>query len=550
MPAVLPSRITPALVRTLARFHPLFVNTHFNHPRELTEEAVAACGRLVDAGIPLGNQTVLLAGVNDRADVMCELMRKLVKARVRPYYLFQCDLTEGVEHLRTPLSKGIEIMEALRGRLSGIAIPTFVVDGPHGLGKVPIVPNYVISQAPGRTVLRNFAGKMVIYPDPVPQANAGEAGSSSDGVAGLLSGAFDIINGTPYHDPTQVKPSTTPTRPVQRSASSLRIGLAFNLKRTDSAQDDGEAEFDSPRTINALEEAIRSFEHEVVRLEANASFPVNLAESKPDLVFNIAEGFHGRCREAHVPAVCEMLGIEYTGSDPLTLSAGLDKAVTKRLLKEASVATPAFFLVNGSPSRVPSGVSFPVIVKPNAEGSSKGIGVSSVARSSDELSSVIAQLRARYGRSTPLIVEKFVYGREVTVGLLVKNGKLVPFDPMEVVFLQEDSPRVYSYDLKQDWAGKLAYQCPAKLEEKVSRACKDTATKAALALGCRDIARVDLRLDEHGKPWVIEINPLPGLTPNYSDMLMIAEAAGLSYRDVVGRVLEAGISRAIAKRKK
>ena len=165
-PVVMPQRITYELTRMLRKYHPIFVNTHFNHPDELTPEAAAACERLADAGIPVGNQSVLLRGVNDNPQVLERLFRRLVKSRVRPYYLFQCDLVRGVEHFRTPSSRGIEIMEYLRGRLSGLAIPTYVVDAPHGGGKIPILPNYVVSVSPTHTVLRNFEGMLVNYPEP------------------------------------------------------------------------------------------------------------------------------------------------------------------------------------------------------------------------------------------------------------------------------------------------------------------------------------------------------------------------------------------------
>jgi lysine 2,3-aminomutase len=165
-PVVLPQRITDDLVQALRRYHPIWINTHFNHPNELTPESAAACARLVEAGFPLGNQSVLLRGVNDDPLVMSELCRGLLRMRVRPYYLFQCDLVRGVEHFRTPLSRGIEIMEYLRGRIGGLGIPTFVVDAPHGGGKIPILPNYIVSVSPTHTVLRNYRGMMVSYPEP------------------------------------------------------------------------------------------------------------------------------------------------------------------------------------------------------------------------------------------------------------------------------------------------------------------------------------------------------------------------------------------------
>lgn len=188
-PVVLPMRITADLTRMLRRYHPIYVNTHFNHPRELTVAAARACQRLADAGIPVGNQSVLLKGINDDPFVMEDLLRGLVRNRVRPYYLFQCDLVKGVEHFRTPITRGIEIMEHLRGRLGGLAIPTFVVDTPHGGGKVPVLPNYVVSMSPTHTVLRNFEGMLVSYPEPdVPQAGTRLRPSATPTVCDLAAG--------------------------------------------------------------------------------------------------------------------------------------------------------------------------------------------------------------------------------------------------------------------------------------------------------------------------------------------------------------------------
>jgi len=165
-PVVIPMRITPELVSMLRKYHPLYLNTHFNHPREITPASAEACARLADAGIPLGNQTVLMRGVNDCPTIMKRLVHALLKIRVRPYYLYQTDLAIGTKHFRAPISKGIEIIESLRGHTSGMAVPTFVVDMVGGGGKVPISPNYVISQAPGRWVLRNFEGFMSTYAEP------------------------------------------------------------------------------------------------------------------------------------------------------------------------------------------------------------------------------------------------------------------------------------------------------------------------------------------------------------------------------------------------
>lgn len=165
-PVVCPQRVTPELCAMLKKYHPIWINTHFNHPNEVTEESKRACEMLADAGIPLGNQSVLLRGVNDCVHVMKHLVHELVKIRVRPYYIYQCDLSMGLEHFRTPVSKGIEIIEGLRGHTSGYCVPTFVVDAPGGGGKTPVMPQYVISQAPGKVVLRNFEGVITTYTEP------------------------------------------------------------------------------------------------------------------------------------------------------------------------------------------------------------------------------------------------------------------------------------------------------------------------------------------------------------------------------------------------
>jgi len=167
-PVVLPMRINESLLSMLRKYHPIWINTHFNHPAELTPDAIAACARIVDAGIPLGNQSVLLKGVNDDADLLKELFTRLVKYRVRPYYLYQCDPVKGVGHFRTPVSRGIELIGSLRGNISGYAVPTFVIDAPGGGGKIPINPEYLISLDDEKAIMRNYKGEIYMYP------NAGE----------------------------------------------------------------------------------------------------------------------------------------------------------------------------------------------------------------------------------------------------------------------------------------------------------------------------------------------------------------------------------------
>jgi len=166
MPVVLPYRITDELVSMLRRHNPLWINTHFNHPREITTSSKRAIRMLADAGLPLGNQTVLLAGVNDCPKIIRTLVQKLVANRVRPYYLYQCDLSEGLSHFRTPVGKGIEIMESLIGHTSGFAVPTYVIDAPGGGGKIPVMPNYLISWSTNKVVLRNYEGVITTYKEP------------------------------------------------------------------------------------------------------------------------------------------------------------------------------------------------------------------------------------------------------------------------------------------------------------------------------------------------------------------------------------------------
>jgi len=192
-PVVMPQRITPQLVNMLKKYHPVWLNMHFNHPKEVTPASTEACRLMADAGIPLGNQTVLLRGVNDCVHIMKRLVHLLVKIRVRPYYIYQCDLSMGIEHFRTKVSKGIEIMEGLRGHTSGFAVPTFVVDAPGGGGKIPVMPQYLISMSDKKVVLRNYEGVITTYLEPdytSQRCDCPECREDREltGVAGLLEG--------------------------------------------------------------------------------------------------------------------------------------------------------------------------------------------------------------------------------------------------------------------------------------------------------------------------------------------------------------------------
>ena len=200
IPVVLPQRITEDFCNMLKKYHPIWLNTHFNHPNEITDEAAAAVARLADAGIPLGNQSVLLAGVNDCVHVMRRLVGRLTEIRIRPYYIYQCDLSEGLSHFRTPVAKGIEIIEGLRGHISGLSVPTFVVDAPGGGGKIPVMPNYVVSHGTHKVILRNYEGVITTYTEPKTYEHTcrcpvcrGEQEVQYEGLAALMNNQYLAI---------------------------------------------------------------------------------------------------------------------------------------------------------------------------------------------------------------------------------------------------------------------------------------------------------------------------------------------------------------------
>ncbi len=333
------------------------------------------------------------------------------------------------------------------------------------------------------------------------------------------------------------------SKPVRKSGP-LRVGFAFNVKRVkpdaDGSNDD-QAEYDSPKTLQAIREAIASWGHEVVDLEANSEFATRLAETKVDVVFHIAEGMRGRSREAHIPSICELMDVPYTGSDPATLSIALDKGLAKRMVRQEGVHTPQFVLMTTGKERLPKDLRYPLIVKPVAEGSSKGVMQKSVVHNEAELRESAREMAARYRQ--PALVEEYITGREFTVGLLgERRPKVLP--PMEIVFNDKSDPTpVYSFEHKLDWTDRVRYDVPAKLEPRAMRNLEETARNVFTALGCRDVARIDFRMDSSGRVYFIECNPLPGLTPDWSDLCMIAKAAGLDYRGLIGEILSGAIRR-------
>ena len=335
----------------------------------------------------------------------------------------------------------------------------------------------------------------------------------------------------------------------KRLPEPLRIGFSYNVKRVDTkGGDDTEAEYDAPETINAIRDALESYGHVVVPVEATAELPRQLMDSPVDLVFNIAEGVSGRNREAAVPALCELMGIPYTGSDAATLSIALDKALSKRVLRQHGIATPEFQVMETGRERLSPKMKFPLIVKPNQEGSSKGVSAhASVVDDEESMRAVVRELVDKYRQ--PALIEYYIAGREFTVGLLGdKRPRVLP--PMEIIFLDKANARpVYDFQIKQEWEKHVYYQCPAKLTPAELRSMERIARETFVALDCRDVARVDLRMDDTGEIYVLEVNPLPGLTPGYSDLCLIANAANIDYRSLIGEILAGGLKRLREKRR-
>ena len=325
----------------------------------------------------------------------------------------------------------------------------------------------------------------------------------------------------------------------------IRVGFTYNVKRTQNGDD--EAEWDPPETIISIANALARAGHIVVHLEATPDLPRVLAEADVDLIFNIAEGVEGRNREAQVPALCELLGIPYTGSDSATLAIALDKALGKKVLLQHDILTPKFQVMESHRERLSPDMKFPMIVKPNAEGSSKGIGSTSVVDNEEELRDKVKELIERYRQ--PALVEEYIAGREFTVGLLGdKRPRVLP--PMEIKFKQADETRpVYDYAVKQEWEKYVYYECPAKLTESEQKAMEKIARATFWALDCRDVARVDMRMDADGRIYVLEVNPLPGLTPDYSDLVLIAKACGMEYDQLIAEIMTGGLRRLREKRR-
>jgi len=320
----------------------------------------------------------------------------------------------------------------------------------------------------------------------------------------------------------------------------LRVGIACNIRVDDSSE--AQAEYDDPETVAAIAEALRTGGFEPIIMEVSEGFPQKLAAEKPDIVFNIAEGKYGRAREAQVPAILDYFGIPYTGSDAVALAVSLDKALTKRVVRSLGIETPVFAAIKNGTLELPCDLPFPVIVKPNAEGSGKGISDTSVAESPAELRELADN--AAECCEGDLIAEQFIDGREFTVGILGNGPDRRVFDPMEVIFnKQKGRHKIYSYEVKSNFHDYIIYRCPPELPDYLKARMARDAEAVYEALGCRDFARIDFRLSIDDKVYFLEVNPLPGLAPGYSDFPMLAEFNGVGYNDLICRMLQCALIR-------
>ena len=327
----------------------------------------------------------------------------------------------------------------------------------------------------------------------------------------------------------------------------MRIGLTYDLKDDYLALGLAEhevAEFDSEKTIAALEAALAALGHEVERVGHVHALAARLVAGwRCDLVFNIAEGLAGFGRESQVPALLDAYGIPYTFSDALVCAVTLHKAMAKHVARGCGVPTPRFALVATPVEAEAVALPLPLFAKPVAEGSSKGVTAKSLVTSRAELIAVCTELLLQHRQ--PVLVEEYLSGREFTVGILGTGPAARALGTLEVVLLDGADAGVYSYRNKTQWEGNVKYGLLAAgpLRSEV----ESVALATWRCLGCRDAGRVDVRLDGNGRAQMLEVNPLAGLTPGYSDLPIMAELAGMSYRELIGEILRSTLARLDAR---
>lgn len=326
-------------------------------------------------------------------------------------------------------------------------------------------------------------------------------------------------------------------------------GLVISPVKVQPTRDDTYAEWDTEETIQAVKAALEE-RHTVTPIEANEEAYQKLLAVQPEIVFNIAEGLRGPSREAQIPALLELLGIPYTGSDPLTLGICLDKSRAKEILSYYTIPTAPFVVVSSLAEFDTARALLPAVVKPLYEGSSKGILNTSVVRTQADLRREVKRVLTDY--QEPALVEKFLSGREFTVALLGNSSSLQVFPIVELRLdkLPHGVNPIYSYEAKWVW-DQLEhpidmYDCPAQIDQRLEARIKEVAVNAFQALRCRDWCRIDLRLDNTGEPNILELNPLPGILPNPDDhscFPMAAQNAGLDYTRMLNAVLDAAVAR-------
>jgi D-alanine-D-alanine ligase len=328
----------------------------------------------------------------------------------------------------------------------------------------------------------------------------------------------------------------------------LKIAVLANLKRNapKSAWEppDRWAELDSERTVKAIAEALEQGGHQVTFLEGDIGLCDRLQSGQFDIAFNICEGHQGDARESHVPAILEMLGVPYTGSKVLCLALTLDKPMTKRVLAFHGLPTPHFQVFEDPEAALDPTLNHPLFVKPTAEGTGKGITGDSVVRNEAELRRQLRWLIETYQQ--PALVEQYVEGREITVGVLGnRQPRALPPLEIDLSTCPPEERGIYTSRIKADLPTLPRYLCPASLSKAQVRKLSRLAVAAFRALGCLDVARVDFKLDAHDRerPYILEINPLPGLSPGISDLVFEAEAEGMTHAQLINAILDAALER-------
>lgn len=333
----------------------------------------------------------------------------------------------------------------------------------------------------------------------------------------------------------------------------MKVALTYNLKEKDETKPaDYFSEFDSQETIDAIAAAISKKGHDVFGVNANnTDLLTYFKKNKVDIVFNIAEGRAGKFRESEIPALLDYLNIPYTGSNTFSLALALNKALTKKILKAENIPTPNFQVFNKGNEELNPDLRFPLIVKPNCEGSAKGINSSNVVKDKPALLKKVKEIISVYKQEA--LVEEFIHGKELTVGI-IENGKAEVLPILEIDFTTclKSGEYFYSWRMKE-FQGNAelglvpTFHCPARLDKEVERMIKETALRTHRAVGCSDISRTDIRLDESGVPYVLEINPLPGLDPKESNFPAMAYAAGMKYEDLINAILKSASERFFGK---